>query len=374
MTSASPPFNILYVDDEAENLLIFKAVFKKEFNILTAQSAKEGLDIINNHAVHLLISDQRMPYMTGIEFLEQVRNHKPDCIRIIMTGYTDYESIVNAINKAGIYYFIKKPWTKEEIQVLLDKAISYYTLQKRNRQLVTDLWGALNDLELFLYRSFHDLKGPVTTQLGILNILKQEDNYENMPSYIKMLEEATKKLNEAIIKFQKLKNILDKEQFSEVPVNFSEITHEIVFANKLELHTKKIAVDLTIDENIHFYSGPLLIKLLLEPLFENSLEFYNEQEQNPFIRLSIFQKNSEIVIEVVDNGIGIPKEYLDKIFDPFFRGSIHSGGNGLGLYLVKRAVDRLEGLISVESEEGIGSKFTITLPLERKHHLERLPV
>lgn len=129
------PYSILYLDDEPDNLLAFKAVFRRQYHILSAQNADEGLSLLRSHPVDLIISDQRMPHTTGVAFFEQILGEFPDPIRMILTGYSDVQAIVDAINKGKVYHYITKPWKMEELKVIMDNALETYSLKRQNRQL-----------------------------------------------------------------------------------------------------------------------------------------------------------------------------------------------------------------------------------------------
>jgi class 3 adenylate cyclase len=131
--------NILYVDDEEQNLVSFKAAFRRYHNIFTANSGKAGLEILQNENIHLIISDQRMPEMTGIQFLEKVIPAYPDTIRMILTGFSDIEVIIGAINTGRVFRYITKPWDQNELKMTIDNACQFYWLQQKNKKLVEEL-------------------------------------------------------------------------------------------------------------------------------------------------------------------------------------------------------------------------------------------
>ncbi len=122
-TNDSKP-KILYVDDEEENLLVFKATFRKNYQIITASSAAEGLQLLVDNPVELVISDQRMPEMSGVDFLNSLPD-KPENVRMILTGYSDMEAIIEALNSGKIYKYIGKPWEKAELQKVIDQALQF---------------------------------------------------------------------------------------------------------------------------------------------------------------------------------------------------------------------------------------------------------
>ncbi|VTP96291.1 response regulator [Sphingobacterium daejeonense] len=122
--------NVLYLDDEENNLFSFKATFRIKYNVFIASKGAEALDIIRDNEIHVIITDQRMPEMTGVEFLEEVIKIKPEPIRILLTGYTDMAAVVDAINKGKIFHYLNKPWKEEEISETVSRAFEIYEKKK----------------------------------------------------------------------------------------------------------------------------------------------------------------------------------------------------------------------------------------------------
>lgn len=128
---------ILYVDDERGNIDYFRSVFRREYEIVTANSGEEGLDILlKNQDIPVILTDQRMPRMTGVEFLRKSIDIARDSIRILVTGYADMETVINAVNLGHIYYYISKPWTYDEMQIIIKRAIETYRLRSINKELL----------------------------------------------------------------------------------------------------------------------------------------------------------------------------------------------------------------------------------------------
>jgi len=132
-------YPILYVDDEPENLRIFELSFKREFTILTAQSGDQGLELLNSRPVALVLSDHKMPGMTGTEFLARVCELDPKTIRVLVTAYGDAKTLGEAINNGSIYKFVPKPWRPEEMRMTLQRGIEVYALDREREQLVHEL-------------------------------------------------------------------------------------------------------------------------------------------------------------------------------------------------------------------------------------------
>ena len=138
---------ILYVDDEIDNLTVFNSAFRRHFKTHVASSAREGLEIMKQNEIQLVISDQRMPEMTGTEFLERIIPEYPDCIRVILTGFSDINAVIEAINNGRVYRYITKPWDKEEMKIMIDNALETYNLKQQNKKLIEDLLDANKTLE-----------------------------------------------------------------------------------------------------------------------------------------------------------------------------------------------------------------------------------
>jgi sigma-B regulation protein RsbU (phosphoserine phosphatase) len=149
---------ILYVDDEESNLRIFKMAFKRQYNVLTALGGMEALEVLRNNHVELIITDQKMPEMTGTELLERVQPEFPDVIRIILTGFADIEAIIKAVNRCGIYKYITKPWDKGEMLLTIDKALETYQLKQEKTSLVEELEDMNANLEKMVEERTRELE------------------------------------------------------------------------------------------------------------------------------------------------------------------------------------------------------------------------
>lgn len=138
---------VLYVDDEVNNLNSFKAAFRRDFNIHTAQSAREGRKILDAEEIGVIITDQRMPGETGIEFLESILPVYPDTIRILLTGFSDINAVMGAINRGQVYKYLVKPWQDDELKMYIQNALELYNLRKENKELAHKLKMANLELE-----------------------------------------------------------------------------------------------------------------------------------------------------------------------------------------------------------------------------------
>jgi len=142
--------NVLYLDDEENNLFSFKATFRLKYNVFTAIKGEDAIDIIKNNDIHIIITDQRMPEMTGVEFLEKIIKINPDPIRILLTGYTDMSAVVDAINKGKIFHYLNKPWNAEDISNTISRAYEAYIHKKKILEQKSNLEISNEQLEFLL--------------------------------------------------------------------------------------------------------------------------------------------------------------------------------------------------------------------------------
>jgi len=141
---------VLYVDDEVNNLIGFKANFRKDYVVHVAESAEDAMNILNTNPIQVIITDQRMPRMTGVEFLESVLKTHPNPIRMLLTGYSDIQTVIEAINKGQVYKYIMKPFDEAEMRVAINNAHEIYALREENKNLIERLKLANEQLEFML--------------------------------------------------------------------------------------------------------------------------------------------------------------------------------------------------------------------------------
>lgn len=142
---------VMFVDDELHNLEAFKATFRREYDISICLSVAEALKVLETEEMHVILSDQRMPNTTGVEFFEQILEKYPDCIRILITGYADIGIVVDAVNKGKIFEYIQKPWDNASLKATIEKAYQEYRDQITRKKDLEEL-RILNEQLEFLAR------------------------------------------------------------------------------------------------------------------------------------------------------------------------------------------------------------------------------
>lgn len=145
-----PKIAVLYVDDEMNNLHSFKATFRRDYKVFIANTGAEGLEILQSNKINVIITDQRMPGMSGVEFLQEVLKIDSEPIRILLTGYADINAVIDAVNKGHIYYYINKPWDEQQLRIVIKNAFEIYRLREENLQLIEELKTVNSQLEFLL--------------------------------------------------------------------------------------------------------------------------------------------------------------------------------------------------------------------------------
>mgnify|MGYP000007510147 CR=1 FL=1 len=361
-------FSMLYVDDEVDNLTSFRAVFRRDFDLTILESPVEALSLIAEKHFDIVLSDQRMPKMSGVEFLEKLARLDPDSVRILITGYTDLETAKLAINNGQIFYYLNKPWGEDEIRSVLLKAVDHSSLLKENKELIKKLYRAVEELEIFLYRASHDLRAPISSQLGLINLLKYKLGTEEA-EFVEKMEEAVAKLLYTIGKIDQLSVASVSTRLENTYTTISDMITSV--ASQLEPDSR--AQDINVQINCEPGIDSLLpsIKLTkLQTIFfniiENSIVFHRSNPERKLIKIDVTRgPENSIVLSVWDNGIGISQDQLPLIFTAFYRGNEYSKGNGLGLYIVRKIADSIGAKIDVSSEEGVYTQISISVPIDK---------
>ncbi len=142
--------NILFIDDEENNLISFKAVFRLKYQVITAINAADALQILEDQPIEIIITDQRMPNMTGSEFLEKVLEKYPDPMRILLTGYSDISAVIEAVNRGKVFHYLTKPWNEEELDTTIQKAFARYQEDQNVKEMNDKLAVSNGQLEFLL--------------------------------------------------------------------------------------------------------------------------------------------------------------------------------------------------------------------------------
>ncbi len=396
MTTPKP--KILYVDDEPVNLSNFEILLRKEYNVLTADTAEEGLQIFQQESdIEVVITDQKMPDVTGAEFLAEIIRINPAPVRIMLSAYTDPANMLAAINVGRIFQFLNKPMDSNEVKLVLSQAVTKFRLVQENKRLqkaledekkqlavkveerTRDLNNAYQELakvaclkDEFLANMSHELRTPLTAILGMTEALtdltfgslndRQLKSLNTIgTSGTHLLELLNDILDVARIESGKVELLLDTVAVD----SLCEVSVRLVNQTAQE---KGVQISVKIDPDCVTLGADMLrLKQILVNLLGNAIKF-SESGSEVVLAVTGDSEQGKICFSVRDQGIGIDSKKMDRLFEPFEQLdaglSREYGGTGLGLALVRRLTELHGGAVSVESTLGVGSCFSIILPWE----------
>jgi two-component system response regulator PhcR len=349
---------VLYIDDEENNLHAFKAGFRRQYEIYTAISAAEGLKILENISVHVIIADQKMPQTTGVEFFKSILHTYPDPVRILLTGYTDIEALADAINHGDIYRYITKPWNDLELHNSIKNAYDAYKTKIDLRNKIAELEKTNDELNRFIYSISHELRAPLVSAMGIVNLVKMEGLFESSGEYWSLIETCSNKLDYYVQKtLQYYKNSKDVSEHTQI--DFKALVPSLI--DLYSYTDKETCFHTDIKQDVPFYGDAFRIEVILGNLISNAIKYQREDSVDKKVVIQIHVNTNEAEITIADNGMGILNEHLEKIFTQFFKIKTNQG-SGLGLFIVKEALNKIDGKIAVSSNTSEGTTFKITIP------------
>lgn len=229
------------------------------------------------------------------------------------------------------------------------------SLVEKNEQLQK----ANTELDRFVYSASHDLRAPLSSLLGLIEVAKLDHSATNQ--YLEMMKSKIHDLEwfiKEIISYSRNARTEVKKQ----PINLKQTVDDVTEALAFSVGNPKVEIKNMVPEGTVLNTDGVRLKIVLSNLIDNALKYRDEKKDRPFIRIEAAERDGVKVISVKDNGLGIEQMYIDKIFQMFFRASEHSNGSGLGLYIVKEALNKIDGSIQVESQPGAGTTFMVKLP------------
>lgn len=376
---------VLVVDDDVPNLEVLAAVLEADYTVHQADSGPAALEVVASHPVDVVVADQRMPGMTGVELLEAVSRDHPDIAGIVLTGYTDTDAIIAAINRAGAFRFLTKPWNPDEIRMAVADAATYVYQRRAIERLVAlvarrndELAKALEDLRLAQDRMLH------LERLGTMGRLTAGVTHDlrNFLMGLALIEEematrteVTDDLRETVtVGLAGLRNLLatleTMNQFARggpmtldpQPLSPARLVHDALVVMHGDMDFRRREVVARVADNLPDIEGDRtrLVQVLVN-LLRNAV-----QATRPGQRIAVetsLAEDGRVVLAVEDEGPGIPPEVRAHLFDPFVS-TKGEGGMGMGLYMAKLIVEGHGGGIRVNGQFP-PTKLEVVLPMVR---------
>jgi len=331
------------------------------YNIMIAVNATDAMEHLNSHPdIRVIFCDQRMPGKTGVQFFEEIRSRYPKPIRIMLTGFTDIDSVIDSINLGNIFRYVKKPWNDGDILAAINEANKFYVSNSLLAVKNEELQRAYNELDKFSYSVTHDMRGPLLSILGAIEAAQDVDDVIEIRKMLKLMKDSVRNLDDFIQSIHDYYN-LNRGELEIKQINFKELLDEQIRIFNFTYLVSDVQFKTTISQREVFRGDELSIKLILNNLLSNAFKYQRKENKAKFVDLNILVENGLAIIEVKDNGVGIAENFLGDIFNMFFRASSQEVGSGFGLYNVKVAITKLNGKISVDSEVNKGTNFIVTI-------------
>lgn len=382
------PHKLLVVDDEPDVVQSIKDLFRRACRVIGTTQPNEALRLLHEEPVDIIMSDQRMPEMSGVELLSQARREQPDAVRLLFTGYADVKAVIGAINEGHVYRYIAKPWDPDELQAIVRQAGEQHDLLVERKRLLGELQTANAELQkanaelrqadalkdAFLLVASHELRTPLTVLLGLSDLARHVPGLGPPVSiWFERIHDASKRLHRLV---EQMLRLLQAGRFERPlerqSIDLAALVNEAIADVRpfAEQRQQQLVIDLGPEPGTVSVE-PGKVRDSLDHLLLNAIKFTPDGG-----RIEVVVRRApggEVEIQVRDNGVGIDAASLARVFDPFFTEfdvSRHSSGLfefnrrglGLGLSLVKEFIEMHGGSVSAQSTPGQGSTFTIKLP------------
>ena len=373
-------YPILFVDDEEENLEIFRIHFRDTFTIRTAGTAEEGLSVLEQEFVALVLSDQRMPGMTGMEFLREARRRHPEVVTMLITAYSDLDVLAESAGGGELYGYILKPWEPKDLKMALKRGLEhYYLLSERDRlhreQIETLKKMArankLSAVGTLAAGIAHEIRNPLVSIQTFLELVPQKLaalpladpgglDREYWETFHSLSLGEIQRIRRLISELVNLARSPSPPDFQEV--DLAEVVAPMVELTRKEADKKGVAIRAGVAPGlprVRMDRGKIkqaLLNLILNALQAVDSGGHVEVEARP-------GRTAMVEIVVRDQGKGIPPEIQEQVFDPFFTTREAGEGVGLGLTVCHQIVEEHGGEIAIHSEPGRGTEVRLILPV-----------
>lgn len=337
------------------------------------KSMSEGILIVDNND-EIKYANEAFCKLSGYEFFEM---EGKNATRLFASSENNREMIQTRMedrkqNKSSQYELQittksgEKKWLLVGGSPFVDKngkvigSIGIHANINDRKIAEENLLESNSELEIFVYKASHDLRGPLASIIGLVNVSNYDIKDKAAIEYLKMIGESTKKLDHTLIELVKTMKIKDIRRFDDL-IDFNKLIETKLGEFKYFTGFDNLKISVNVSLEREFYSNNFLLETIFQNLIENAIKYQNDSSSQPFLKIEVASFSNKIQIIFEDNGIGIKSSVQGMIFDMYYKAVESSKGSGLGLYLVKKCVEKLDGEIELRSFIGKGSTFIITL-------------
>ena len=360
---------ILFLEDDPEDFEIIQYVLEtSEFSIIPhrVDTKLKFLEALETFNPDMILSDHSLPQFDSTEALKILRARDLSIPFILVTGAMSDEFAVKSLKLGADDYVLKSNLAKlpniikntlKQKEAERERVQASKELARRNEELLK----INRELDSFVYSVSHNLRAPLMSVLGLLNLARLEKDPGSLNQYHSMMEDSIHTLDDT------LREILEYSRNARQGLKLEEVDiKKVIDENFQKMRfmpgVERIEKQVNIDQHAPFYSDAYRLSVIFNNLISNAIKYADKNKSDPFIRITVDIDADRAVLECRDNGMGIEEHLAPKVFEMFFRATDANDGAGLGLYIVKEAINMLQGSISVQSKVGEGCVFTIEVP------------
>lgn len=362
---------ILMLEDLQDDVGLIERTLRREgmnFSARRVDTHEEFTESLKTFQPDVILSDHALPQFNSIEALKIARKQSVNVPFILVTGTVSEEFAVSCLKEGADDYVLKSNMVRlpsaiqtalKQRQLEQKRKKAEYTLRRQNEELIK----INKELDSFVYSVSHNLRAPLMSVLGLVNLAQLENRNadQSMSNYFNMMQQSIHKLDET------LKEILDysrnaRSALHVSPVDIRKTIEDSFERMKYMEGSDQIRKSIHIRNNAPFYSDSYRLSVILNNLVSNAIKYKDPAKGECVLAVTADITPSRLELVVSDNGIGIPRIHVPRIFEMFFRATEKGDGAGLGLYIVRETVEKLEGAVTVQSKNGDGTTFFITLP------------
>ena len=370
---------ILMLEDLQDDVGLIERTLRKEGMLFSARrvdSQEEFTSSLDTFQPDVILSDHALPQFNSLEALKICRRQAVHVPFILVTGTVSEEFAVSCLKQGADDYVLKSNMVRLPSAIHnalrqrhqgLRRKKAERALRKQNEELVK----INKELDSFVYSVSHNLRAPLMSVLGLINLVQLENKTgdSELNNYFQMIQHSIHKLDDT------LKEILDysrnaRSALQITPVDIRKMVEESFERLKFMEGSGQLSKSVDVAGNRPVHTDAYRLSVIINNLVSNAIKYRDITKSHSTLHISARITDSEFELTVMDNGIGIPGEYLHKVFEMFYRATERSEGAGLGLYIVRETVDKLGGNIHVESTFGESTRFIITLPNRRDQAAE----
>jgi signal transduction histidine kinase len=361
MKAALKKLSILHLEDIPSDAEFIARALKKsgiDFEIKLVDTKDDFKDAITNFRPDVILSDHNLVEFTSTDAFAIFKSFDLEIPFILVTGTVSEEFAVSMM-KEGINDYILKS-NLSRLEPAIRHALKEKRTEKEKKVATEKLHQKNSELSTLIYRCSHDLRAPLMSLLGLLHLTKNEKTVDGLMKNMNLMEESVGKLDAILKGFSEYAIIMRKEVLDN-KISFEMLIAEVMQRFKDMNVTDQVKFTIDVSQKKDFIGDDYALRVIFYNLIYNAIK-YRKTNIESFVKVKVNGSEDMLCIEVSDNGIGINENMQQNIFDMFYRGENTNAGVGLGLYVVKNAIEKMNGTIAMKSQVGVGTTFYIELP------------